>query len=131
MTKSNEKASLETLIENARSYIKEEDLDIIKEAYYYAEAKHDGQLRKSGEEYIVHPLSTAIILSEIYADKDTICAGLLHDVIEDCDTTKQDIAEHFGDEIASLVDGVTKISKIRFSTENEALIEYYKKIIVG
>lgn len=131
MTKSNEKASLETLIGNARSYIKEEDLDIIKEAYYYAEAKHDGQLRKSGEEYIVHPLSTAIILSEIYADKDTICAGLLHDVIEDCDTTKQDIAEHFGDEIASLVDGVTKISKIRFSTENEALIEYYKKIIVG
>ena len=131
MTYSNDMASLERLIEYATCYIIEEDLDIIKEAYYYAEAKHDGQLRKSGEEYIVHPLSTAIILSEIYADKDTICAGLLHDVIEDCDTTKQDIAEHFGDEIASLVDGVTKISKIRFSTENEALIEYYKKIIVG
>ena len=88
-------------------------------------------MRKSGEDFIVHPLATAIILTDVYADKATICAGLLHDVIEDCNTTKAEISEEFGEEIAELVYGVTKISKINFSTENEALVEYYKKIIVG
>ena len=124
--------SIEKLISKSSKYINDEaSLDTIKKAYYYAKDKHQGQLRKSGEDYIVHPLATAIILTDVYADKATICAGLLHDVIEDCNTTKAEISEEFGEEIAELVYGVTKISKINFSTENEALVEYYKKIIVG
>ena len=132
MTKSLNKADIETLITKAKAYITDEsDLDKIKKVYEYSKEKHQGQYRKSGEEYITHPLSTAIILTTVYADTPTICAGLLHDVIEDCDTTKEEIADNFGDEVSELVYGVTKISKIHFSTENEALIEYYKKIIVG
>lgn len=132
MTKSLSNATIETLIEKASSYItNKQDLAKITEVFNYAKEKHQGQYRKSGEEYIVHPLATAIILTTVYADTSSICAGLLHDVIEDCDTTKDEIAENFGEEIAELVYGVTKISKIHFSTENEALIEYYKKIIVG
>ena len=128
----NQDISIEKLISKSSKYINDEaSLDTIKKAYYYAKDKHQGQLRKSGEDYIVHPLATAIILTDVYADKATICAGLLHDVIEDCNTTKAEISEEFGEEIAELVYGVTKISKINFSTENEALVEYYKKIIVG
>ena len=132
MTKSLNNATIETLIEKASGYINDkDDLNKIREVYNYAKEKHQGQYRKSGEEYITHPLATAIILTTVYADTPSICAGLLHDVIEDCDTSKEEIAEVFGEEIAELVYGVTKISKIHFSTENEALIEYYKKIIVG
>ena len=74
--------SIEKLISKSSKYINDEaSLDTIKKAYYYAKDKHQGQLRKSGEDYIVHPLATAIILTDVYADKATICAGLLHDVI--------------------------------------------------
>jgi len=131
MTK-NTTIDIDTLIKKASSYItNEKELEQIKKAYEYAYNKHQGQFRKSGEEYIFHPLATAIILTTVYADTSTICAGLLHDVIEDCDTSKEEIKEVFSEEIAELVYGVTKISKIHFSTENEALVEYYKKIIVG
>ena len=124
--------TIENLLQKAKVYITlEDDLQKIKTAYNYANGKHYGQLRASGEPYIIHPLATAIILTSVYADTSTICAGLLHDVIEDCDTPKSEIEENFGEEIANLVYGVTKISKIHFSTENEALVEYYKKIIVG
>lgn len=132
MTTDSKNPTLEELIDKASVYIKDESsIDLIKKVYDYAFEKHQGQLRKSGEEYIVHPLCTAIILTSVYSDCATICAGLLHDVIEDCDTSKDEIENMFGEEIANLVYGVTKITKIHFSTENEALIEYYKKIIVG
>lgn len=124
--------TLENLLQKVKVYItSEEELQKIKSVYNYSESKHYGQLRVSGEPYIMHPLATAIILTSVYADTSTICAGLLHDVLEDCDTPKSEIEENFGEEIANLVYGVTKISKIHFSTENEALVEYYKKIIVG
>lgn len=132
MTKNDTSIGIETLITKASSYIhNEKELQLIRDVYEYAYNKHDGQLRKSGEPYIIHPLTTAIILTTVYADTSCICAGLLHDVIEDCDTKKDEICETFNEEIAELVYGVTKISKIHFSTENEGLIEYYKKIIVG
>lgn len=132
MTKNINNITIETLLERSKTYIeKQEEIDKIQKVYEYSKEKHQGQMRKSGEEYIKHPLATAIILTTVYADCSTICAGLLHDVIEDCDTPKSEIQEYFGSEIAELVYGVTKISKIHFSTENEALIEYYKKIIVG
>ena len=132
MTKDYTKYTIDDLIEKSSSYItEEENLEKIRKAFNYAEEKHKGQYRKSGEEYIYHPLCTAIILTTVYADTDTICAGLLHDVIEDCDVTKQELEEEFNKDVARLVDGVSKISKMHFSTENEALVEYYKKIIVG
>ncbi len=129
---SNKTYKLEDLIERASNYIVEEDnINLIKRAYDYASDAHMGQVRKSGGPYINHPLATAVILTTVYADTETICAGLLHDVLEDTDVTKDELEEEFGREITNLVYGVTKISKIHFSTENEALVEYYKKIIVG
>lgn len=132
MTKDYSNYTIEDLIKKASTYIeKEEELEKIRTAYKFAEEKHMGQYRASGEAYIYHPLCTAIILTTVNADCDTICAGLMHDVIEDCDVSKKELEENFGKDIAKLVDGVSKISKMHFSTENEALVEYYKKIIVG
>ena len=131
MTRSSDTYTIDYLLKKASEYIDEEDLTKVKKAYDFASLKHEGQFRRSGEPYITHPLNTAIILTTVTADVDTLCAGLLHDVIEDCGVTKQELEEEFGKEVAKLVDGVSKISKLHFSTENEALIEYYKKIIVG
>lgn len=112
-------------------YLEEKDVKEIEKAYLYAKEKHKGQYRRTGEEYIVHPLFVAYILTSINADKDTIIAALLHDTIEDTDVSKSDIKEKFGDVVAKLVDGVTKINNINVSTDNEYLTSYYKKIIVG
>ena len=132
MTKGKITYNINDLTDKVQTYINEEkDIELINKAYHYAKDKHEGQFRVSGEEYINHPLATAIILTTVYADTATICAGLLHDVLEDTETSKQELEDHFGKEITSLVYGVSKISRIHFSTENEALIEYYKKIIVG
>ena len=114
------------------NYITDEhELDVIKKAYDLAFAKHEGQYRKTGEAYIIHPLNVAVILTEIYADYETISAGLLHDVLEDCDCSVEEMEKEVGTNITKLVQGVTKLSKIHFSTENDYLIDYYKKIIVG
>ena len=112
-------------------YLESEDIKKIEKAYLYAKEKHEGQFRRTGEEYIAHPLSVAHILTSINADKDTIIAALLHDVIEDTPSTKDEVASLFGNTVANLVDGVTKINNINVSTENEYLTSYYKKIIVG
>ena len=132
MSKARVDVSIEEVIESAKNYIEDEkQLKVIRDAYEFAELKHDGQTRKSGEPYITHPLNVAMILTTIYADYETISAGLLHDVLEDCDCTIEEMEEKFGPTITKLVQGVTKLSKIHFSTENEYLIDYYKKIIVG
>lgn len=131
MTKEKENKTIDDLI-NRLNYIHDnEEIENIKKAYNFSQKKHAGQFRKSGEEYIIHPLNVSIILTTIYADAVTIEAALLHDVLEDTDTTKEELEEEFGSEVAHLVEGVTKLSKINFSTENEYLIDYYKKIIVG
>lgn len=111
-------------------YMKE-GKDKIIEAYQYALKKHDGQYRKSGEPYIIHPLNVAIILTSVYADSDSIIAALLHDVVEDTDATLDEVEKMFGPVVRKLVDGVTKLGRIHFSTDNEYLTNYYKKIIVG
>ena len=127
-----EQYTIEDLIKKASVYIpEEENLEKIRKAYVFAEASHRGQFRKSGEPYIIHPLNTAIILTTVYADTDTLIAGLLHDTIEDCDVDKDELEEMFGKTVANLVNGVSKLGRINFSTENEYLIDYYKKIIVG
>ncbi|MGM9879588.1 MAG: RelA/SpoT family protein [Bacilli bacterium] len=112
-------------------YLTEEEVKEVEHAYLYAKEKHKGQYRKTGEEYIVHPLFVAYILTSINADKDTIIAALLHDTIEDTEASKAEIKERFGSTVAKLVDGVTKINNINVSTDNEYLTSYYKKIIVG
>lgn len=122
----------EEVEEKIKTYITDKkELKNIRKAYELAEKKHEGQFRKSGEPYIVHPLNVAMILTTIYADSETIQAALLHDVLEDCDCTNEEMESIVGPNVTKLVEGVTKISRLHFSTENEYLIEYYKKIIVG
>lgn len=124
--------TIDDLVKKASVYIpEEENLEKIRNAYQFAESSHKGQFRKSGEAYIIHPLNTAIILTTVYADTDTLIAGLLHDTIEDCSVEKEELDSMFGKTVANLVYGVSKLGRINFSTENEYLIDYYKKIIVG
>ena len=106
-------------------------IEMVKKAYEYAKVLHEGQYRQSGEEYITHPLNVAYILAELHADQDTICAGLLHDTLEDTHVTKEDIAHDFNSTIANLVDGVTKISKMNFSSKHDENMANTRKIITG
>ena len=122
--------TLEDLLNRVREYNPDE-VEIIKKAYLYAERLHEGQTRQSGEPYIIHPLNVAYILTNIYADRDTICAGLLHDTLEDTNITKDQIAHDFNPTIANLVDGVTKISKMNFSNKQEQNLANTRKIITG
>ena len=92
-------------------------IEVVKKAYYYAEDLHSGQFRQSGEPYINHPLNVAYILTEMHADTDTICAALLHDTLEDTNITKEEISRDFNKNIADLVDGVTKLAKMNFSSK--------------
>ena len=132
LSKNKDELTLEDIMNSVRTYIEdEEQIAVIEKAYYFAKEKHEGQFRKSGEAYIYHPMNVALILTSIYADYETISAGLIHDVLEDCDCTAQEMEDMFGSTITKLVQGVTKLSKIHFSTENDYLIDYYKKIIVG
>ena len=128
---SNRVISYNDLEEKMKEYLPKEEIEEVEKAYKFAAKMHKGQYRKTGEEYIVHPLFVAHILTSIRADKETLMAGLLHDVIEDTEITKEDLEQMFGDVVANLVDGVTKINNINVSTENEYLTGYYKKIIVG
>ncbi len=132
MSKAKDDITIDDIFSKIGTYIEdEEQLAIIRKAYLFAKEKHDGQFRKSGEGYIIHPMNVALILTTIYADYETISAGFLHDVLEDCDCSNEELEGEFGSVITKLVQGVTKLSKIHFSTENEYLIDYYKKIIVG
>ncbi len=108
-------ARQEILIKKVSTYIKnKEHLDMIQDAFTYAYNKHKGQYRKSGEEYIVHPLDVAIILADLKTDPTTIVAGLLHDVIEDTDASFETIKDRFGEEVALLIEGVTKLGQYKF-----------------
>ena len=107
---------LEELMELAGSYIhKEESLNLIRQAYEFAEKHHEGQFRKSGEKYIIHPLNVACILTSINTGPATICAGLLHDLVEDTDVTLEEIEKLFGKDVAEIVDGVTKVGQLEFN----------------
>ena len=118
------------LLSHVTTYIhKESDLNLIKKAFDYASAKHCNQFRKTGEPYIIHPLEVTIILADLHVGPDTICAGLLHDVVEDTDTTLDDITREFNADIASIVDGVTKISKLKFSSLEKAQTSNHQKML--
>jgi len=122
---------LETLIEEIPKYQPGADLDLVKRAYRFSELSHQGQHRASGEPYLSHPLEVAGLLVSFKMDVTTVTAGLLHDVLEDTRTTKDDLAREFGTEIADLVDGVTKIGKLAFSSREERQAENFRKMLVA
>ena len=117
----------EDLLKEIKSYGLEEEE--IKKAYEMAKLYHEGQYRQSGEPYITHPLNVAFILAKLHADKDTICAGLLHDLLEDTKCTKEEIARCFNPEVANMVDGVTKLAKMNFSSKEDQYLANTRKII--
>ncbi len=124
--------TLDDLLEKAKTYIKsDEDIELIKKAYLFASKAHAGQLRLTGDDYMLHPLNVALILTEIYADAQTLSAALLHDVINFANVTIEEIEKEFGPEMKELVDGISRINKLSLSADNEALVSYHKKILVG
>ena len=106
-----------SLIERIRKYHPSADISMVEKAYHIAKNAHEGQKRKSGEEYIIHPLWVATILAQLEMDKETIVAGMLHDVVEDTIMTDEEIRQEFGDEVALIVDGVTKLGQLSYSTD--------------
>ena len=120
------------LIETIRQYHPSSDLSDIERAYKVAKEAHEGQFRKSGEPYIIHPLCVAIILAELELDKESIIAGLLHDVVEDTVMTSEDVAREFGDEVALLVDGVTKLTQLNYQHDKiEVQAENLRKMLLA
>jgi GTP pyrophosphokinase len=121
----------EQLIERIRTYQPTVDADLIQRAYDYSFKMHAGQTRKSGEPYVVHPVSVAGIIADLRLDAASVCAGLLHDVVEDTLATTDDITKAFGVEISELVDGVTKLSKINFTSKEDRQAENFRKMVVA
>jgi guanosine-3',5'-bis(diphosphate) 3'-pyrophosphohydrolase len=122
---------LSTLIEEIPKYQPGADLDLLQRAYRFSEVSHQGQQRASGEPYLSHPLEVAHLLVGFKMDVTTVTAGLLHDVLEDTPATKGDLEREFGKEIADLVDGVTKIGKLAFSSREERQAENFRKMLVA
>lgn len=120
--------TIERLLDKVRSYHGNDNIELAEKAYKYAEEKHCGQVRKSGEPYIIHPIRVAFTIADLGLDVHSVCAALLHDVIEDTDCTYEDVAAEFGETVAMLVDGVTKLGKIPTSTKEEQQIENLRKM---
>ena len=114
-----------------KHYLKSEDITQVWEAYRYADQAHQGVVRKTGEPYISHPVSVACILADMHMDLPTIMAALLHDVVEDTDISTDDIKEKFGQQVAELVDGVTKLDKIEFQSASVAQAENFRKMLLA
>ena len=132
MNENNKPITIEDLIEKVKTYNQnEKDIQLINDAFDYAYKKHFGIKRITGEDYINHPLNVAYILTDINADAECLAAALLHDTIEDTDSTFKEIEEKFGSEVASLVDGVTKINRLHFANAGEQMAANQRKILVG
>ena len=124
--------TINDLLKKVRTYNSNEDeIELLNNAYNYAYEKHFGVKRITGDDYIIHPLNVAMILTDINADVSCLAAALLHDVVEDTNTSKERIAELFGEEVALLVDGVTKINRLHFSNAGEQMAANQRKILVG
>ncbi|MFS0765125.1 RelA/SpoT family protein [Peribacillus phoenicis] len=121
----------EQVVERASLYLQPEEAEFIHRAFKYAEYAHREQFRKSGEPYIIHPIQVAGILAELEMDPATIAAGFLHDVVEDTEITLKDIEENFSPEVAMLVDGVTKLGKIKYKSQQEQQAENHRKMFVA
>lgn len=123
--------TIEQLLERAAEYMSQEHVDFIHRAYLYAEKEHEGQYRKSGEPYIHHPVQVAGILIELKLEPATIAGAFLHDVVEDTETSLEQLEEHFGEEVKMLVDGVTKLKKIKYKSKAEQQAENHRKMVVA
>jgi len=121
----------EPLKDLAATYLSEEHIELLKQAYIVARDAHEGQMRSSGEPYITHPVAVAINLAKMNLDHETLMAALLHDVIEDTSATKQDLADLFGDTVAELVEGVSKLDKLKFDNKEQMQAENFRKMILA
>ncbi|SFL05242.1 GTP pyrophosphokinase [Nitrosomonas aestuarii] len=121
----------EFLFSEVAQYLRSEDVTQLKNAYSFGQGAHSGQYRKSGEPYISHPLAVARILGKLHMDAPTLTAALLHDVVEDTHISKEEISERFGESVAELVDGVSKLEKIKFQTQAEAQAENFRKMLLA
>src|SRR5579871_2766908 len=122
---------LQDLLSKVQGYHPTADLDLVQRAYAFAAKAHDGQLRRSGDPYVVHPLGVATTIAELKLDVPSICAGLLHDCVEDTSATTSEITESFGAEIAFLVEGVTKLGKIPWNNKEERQAENFRKMLLA
>jgi len=122
---------IDGLIERVESYLDNHKVRLIERAYHVAKQAHEGQFRRSGEPYIIHPIAVAIILSDLHLDHETLMAALLHDVIEDTPTTKEELAAEFGNAVAELVDGVSKLTQIEFKSKAEAQANNFQKMTLA
>src|SRR5689334_20247650 len=120
-----------TLFKEWSGYLKPEDLSQLESAYHFSKAAHAGQFRKSGEPYISHPLAVADILAQWHMDPQALAAALLPDVTEDTAVTKTEISKNFGKRIAELVDGVSKLDRIEFETQEKAQAENFRKMLLA
>ena len=123
--------TIDSLAIDLGGYLGNDQINTIKRAYFYAEQAHEGQFRRSGEAYVTHPLAVASILSEMHMDPQSLMAAMLHDVIEDTGITKTAIKAQFGNTVADLVDGVSKLNKIKFSSRAEAQAENFQKMAMA
>jgi guanosine-3',5'-bis(diphosphate) 3'-pyrophosphohydrolase len=123
--------TIDVLAKSLTEYLEADQVNLIKRAYYYAEQAHDGQLRISGSPYVTHPLAVAGILREMHMDHQSVAAAMLHDVIEDTGLTKEAISSQFGSSVADIVDGVSKLNRIEFSTHAEAQAENFQKMALA
>ena len=120
----------EGLKQKVLEYLPADRVQLVQESFVLAQEAHDGQMRSSGDPYITHPVAVAGILADMHLDHETIMAALLHDVIEDTHS-KEDLAEAFGDTVAELVEGVSKLDKLAFSTKQEAQAENFRKMMMA
>ncbi len=123
--------AVEELVERVKGYQPAADTSLLRKAYDYAEKAHHGQKRKSGDPYFTHPASVAGVICDLRLDLASVCAGLLHDVVEDTLATRKDIEGEFGAEIADLVDGVTKLSQVNFTSKEDRQAENFRKMVVA
>ena len=121
----------EDLLDKVRGYSPDADLELLRKAYVFSALEHKGQIRHSGEPYLVHPMEVADILADMKLDAVCIAAGLLHDVVEDTLTTPQRIRDTFGEDVAHIVEGVTKIGAIPFSSTEERQAENFRKMLLA
>ena len=121
----------EPLLRVATTYLRPSDLELLEQAFHLAARAHEGQFRKSGEPYLIHPLSVAVILAEWHLDPQALCAALLHDTVEDTGTTTQEIMEQFGPSVSELVEGVSKLDRLEFQTEQQAQAENFRKMLLA
>ena len=123
--------SIDQLAEKLSLYLDTDQIQLVKRAYYYAEQAHDQQRRRSGEPYIIHPLAVAYILADMHMDHQSLMAAMLHDVIEDTGISKEALGEQFGETVADLVDGVSKLTQIKFGSRAEAQAENFQKMALA